>query len=81
MNAFAPGRFLSISETAEILTVSVTQVYNLVHRGELAAIRIGARGPWRIELTVVQAFIDFQYEMARRSALWNESEFADLGTL
>jgi hypothetical protein len=52
-----------------------------VHRGELAAIRIGARGPWRIELTVVQAFIDFQYEMARRSALWNQSEFADLGTL
>ncbi len=81
MNVFAPGRFLTITETAELLAVSVTQVYNLVHRGELAAIRVGLRGPWRIEHSVVQAFIEFQYEMARRRALWNQSEFADLGTL
>lgn len=81
MNAFIPGRFLSISETAELLTVSVTQVYNLVNRGELAAIRVGTRGPWRVEESVVQAFIDFQYEMARRRALWNQSEFVDLGAL
>lgn len=81
MNDFTPGRFLSISETAELLTVSVTQVYNLVHRGELAAIRIGKRGPWRIEVSVVQNFIDDQYEMARRSALWHQSEYADIGVI
>lgn len=81
MNDFTPGRFLSISETAELLTVSVTQVYNLVHRGELAAIRIGKRGPWRIEVSVVQDFIDDQYEMARRSALWHQSEYVDIGVI
>ncbi|MFT6535044.1 MAG: excisionase family DNA binding protein [Alpinimonas sp.] len=81
MNDFTPGRFLSISETAELLTVSVTQVYNLVHRGELIAIRVGTRGPWRIDISVVQAFIDDQYEMARRSALWHQSEFADIGAI
>ncbi len=81
MNDFTPGRFLSISETAELLTVSVTQVYNLVHRGELVAIRIGKRGPWRIDVSVVQAFIDDQYEMARRSALWHQSEYADIGAI
>ena len=81
MNDFTPGRFLSISETAELLTVSVTQVYNLVHRGELAAMRVGKRGPWRIDVSVVQSFIDDQYEMARRRALWHQSEFADSGAL
>lgn len=81
MNDFTPGRFLSISETADLLTVSVTQVYNLVHRGELAAIRIGKRGPWRIEVSVVQAFIDDQYEMVRRSALWHQSEYVDIGVI
>lgn len=81
MNDFIAGRFLSIAETAELLTVSVTQVYNLVHRGELAAIRVGKRGPWRVSPTVLQAFIDDQYEMARRSALWHQSELADIGAL
>lgn len=81
MNDFIPGRFLSISETAELLTVSATQVYNLVHRGELAALRVGKRGPWRVDARVLQTFIDDQYEMARRSALWHQSEYADIGTI
>jgi excisionase family DNA binding protein len=81
MNAFTPGRYLSISETAELLTVSITQVYNLVHRGELAAIRVGDNGPWRVDESVLQSFVDHQYEMARRSALWNQSLFVDVGTI
>lgn len=81
MNDFMPSRFLSISETADLLAVSVTQVYNLVHRGELAAMRVGRRGPWRIDPRVLQAFIDDQYELVQRSALWRQSEFVDIGSL
>jgi len=81
MNDFLPARFLSISETADLLSVSITQVYNLVHRGELAAIRVGKRGPWRVDPRVLQAFIDDQYELVHRSALWRQSEFADTGAL
>ena len=81
MNDFMPPRFLSISETADLLAVSVTQVYNLVHRGELAALRVGKRGPWRVDPRVLQAFIDDQYEMAHRSALWHQSEIVDVGAL
>ena len=81
MNDFMPSRFLSISETADLLAVSVTQVYNLVHRGELAAMRVGKRGPWRIDPRVLQAFIDDQYALVQRSALWRQSEFVDIGAL
>ena len=41
-----PGapRFLTLGEVAEILNTSSAQVYALVRRGELRAIKIGGRG-------------------------------------
>ncbi|CAN5329279.1 helix-turn-helix domain-containing protein [soil metagenome] len=46
-----PGtpRFLTLADVAEILSTSSAQVYAMVRRGELEAIKIGGRGQWRVE--------------------------------
>jgi excisionase family DNA binding protein len=75
------GRFLSVADTAELLSVTVEEAFALVRSGELPAIRVGANGPWRIERSVLEAFIESQYEEARRMSLFNQAEFADLPEL
>jgi excisionase family DNA binding protein len=41
-------RFLTLPDVAEILNTSVAQVYAMVRRGDLQAIKIGGRGQWRV---------------------------------
>mgnify|MGYP002655310064 CR=1 FL=1 len=74
-------RFLSPETTAEILNVSTDDVHDLISRGELLAIRVGSRGPWRIESDHLELFIADQYEHARRSALWEQAELANIPEL
>lgn len=76
-NSDALGRFLTVADTAEVLNISATQAYTLVRSGELPAIRIGARGPWRVERDVLEAYIEAKYEEARRIGLWNQAEYTD----
>ncbi len=54
-------RFLSLPDVADILSISVTQVYALVRRGDLPAIKIGGRGQWRVESTALEAYIADAY--------------------
>lgn len=75
------GRFLTIPDTAELLNVSVKQVYALVHSGELPAIQLGRQGLWRVERTVLDAYIASKYEETRLAALWRQSAYADLPEL
>jgi excisionase family DNA binding protein len=77
----ALGRFLTIADTAEVLNVSVSQTYALVHSGELPAIRVGARGPWRVERDVLESYIQAKYEESRRMSLWNQSDYANVQEL
>lgn len=72
------ARFLTITDTAEVLNISVSQAYTLVRSGELPAIRIGNRGQWRVERDVLESYIDARYEEARRASLWNQSDFANV---
>lgn len=72
------GRFLTIADTAELLSVSARQVYALVHSGELPAIRVGAGGQWRIERSVLEGYIEALYEETRRQGLWRQADFADV---
>ncbi|MEQ1735331.1 MAG: helix-turn-helix domain-containing protein [Rhodoglobus sp.] len=72
------GRFLTLSDTAELLNVSATQVSELVRSGELPAIRVGAHGQWRVERSVLEGYIDGLYEQARRMSLWQQSQFAEV---
>ena len=61
----APPRFLQLADVAEILNTSTAQVYALVRRGELPAIKIGGRGQWRVETSEPEAFIQRSYEQTR----------------
>jgi excisionase family DNA binding protein len=72
------GRFLSVADAAQILEVDSATILGLISTGELPAIRVGDSGPWRIERTQLEFWIDFRLEQTRRSALWNEGEFADV---
>ncbi|MFC9917673.1 helix-turn-helix domain-containing protein [Agromyces binzhouensis] len=72
------GRFLTIADTAEVLAVDVETVHELVISGELPAIRIGDRGPWRVERSQLEVFIEMRYESTRREVAWNEGEFANV---
>ena len=50
-------RFLTLTDVAEVLNTSSAQVYALVRRKELKAIKIGGRGQWRVEASELEAFI------------------------
>jgi excisionase family DNA binding protein len=54
-------RFLLMSDVAEQLNVSMSQVYHMVRSGELPAIKIGGRGQWRIERTKLEEYIERKY--------------------
>ena len=62
-----PGtpRFLTLADVAEVLNTSSAQVYALVRRGDLAAIKIGGRGQWRVEADQLEAYIARMYDEAR----------------
>jgi excisionase family DNA binding protein len=42
------GRFLSLTDVAEVLSLTAAEVMALVRSGELPAIRLGAIGQWRV---------------------------------
>ncbi len=59
-------RFLTLADVAEVLNTSVAQVYALVRRGELPAIKIGGRGQWRVEASKLEEFIDERYRSTQQ---------------
>jgi excisionase family DNA binding protein len=58
-------RFLTLADVAEVLNTSSAQVYALVRRGELPAIKIGGRGQWRVEAARLEEFIAQMYDETR----------------
>ncbi|RYB95095.1 DNA-binding protein [Nocardioides oleivorans] len=54
-------RFLTLTDVAEVLNTSSAQVYALVRRGDLPAIKIGGRGQWRVERVQLEEFIQRMY--------------------
>jgi excisionase family DNA binding protein len=59
-------RFLQLADVAEVLNISGSQVYALVRRGDLRAIKIGGRGQWRVEASELEAYIKRLYDEAER---------------
>jgi excisionase family DNA binding protein len=55
-------RFLQLADVADVLNISVAQVYALVRRGDIKAIKIGGRGQWRVEASELEAFIARSYD-------------------
>lgn len=62
-------RFLTLADVAEVLNVTVRQVYALVRSGELRGIQIGGRGQWRVENDQLEAYIARQYARAEANDL------------
>lgn len=71
----ATPRFLTLADVAEVLNTSSNQVYALVRRGDLKAIKIGGRGQWRIESSALEEFIQEMY--AETQAFVQEHPFAE----
>jgi excisionase family DNA binding protein len=63
-----PGspRFLTLADVADVLNTSSAQVYALVRRGDLPAIKIGGRGQWRVEASKLEEYIQQQYKAAEQ---------------
>ena len=79
VNASAGGpRFLQLADVAEVLNISGAQVYALVRRGELPAIKIGGRGQWRVERVQLEEFIQRMY--AETKTFVDQHPFVDAET-
>lgn len=70
-------RFLTLEQVAEELSTSAAQIYALVRRGELAAIRLGGRGQWRVERSKLEDFITQLYTDTQRYVRDNPLTSAD----
>lgn len=55
-------RFLQLADVADVLNISGSQVYALVRRGDIRAVKIGGRGQWRVEATELEAYIGRLYD-------------------
>lgn len=73
----ASPRFLTLEQVAEELNTSVAQIYALVRRGELPAIRLGGRGQWRVERAKLEEFIAALYVQAQSYVQENPLNAAD----
>ena len=71
-------RFLTLTDVAEVLNTSSAQVYALVRRGDLPAIKIGGRGQWRVESTQLEEYIERMYDETRTFV--EEHPYEDSGT-
>ncbi len=54
-------RFLRLAEVAEILDVSMSQVYALVRGGDIESVKIGGRGQYRVERVKLEDYIQRAY--------------------
>lgn len=58
-------RFLTLTDVAETLNVSLSQVKALVRTGELPGIKVGGRGTWRVEAAALEEYIQRMYSETR----------------
>lgn len=68
-------RFMTLADVAEVLSISVSQVYALVRSEQLRAIKIGGRGQWRVERDQLEDYIKRMYQQT--SEFIAEHPFAD----
>lgn len=59
------GRFLTLNDVANELSMSWSQAYALVRSGDLPAVKLGGRGQWRIETQTFEAWIARKYSETR----------------
>lgn len=60
-------RFLTLTDVAETLNVSMAQTKALVRSGDLPAIKVGGRGAWRVERSELENYIQRMYAQTKAS--------------
>lgn len=74
-------RFLAPAQVAELLSIEVAEVIDLVYAGRLRGSKLGSPARWRIEEASLGEYLAEQSEEARRMALWrqaNEASFPEV---
>ena len=56
-----PDRFLPLAAVRARLGVGVVAALDLARSGELPAVQVGGRGVWRVEATVLEAWVVQRY--------------------
>ena len=72
----ATQRFLAPAQVAELLSIGVDEVIELVYAGRLRGTKLGAPARWRVEESSLSEYLAEQSEEARRMALWREANEA-----
>lgn len=72
-------RFLTLTDVAETLNISMAQAKALVRTGDLPGIKIGGRGVWRVEASQMEAYIERMYQQTRESLRSESSSIDDQG--
>ncbi|WP_296196247.1 helix-turn-helix domain-containing protein [uncultured Microbacterium sp.] len=76
-----PARYLAPAQVAELLSISVDEVMELVREGRVRGARLGSPARWRIEEASVAGYVDDQVEEARLMHLWEQSQAASVDDL
>ena len=69
-------RYLAPAQVAELLSIEVDEVVELVIEGRLRGAQLGSPARWRIEADSLEDYVTEQTELARRMALWRQSQNA-----
>ncbi len=56
------ARFLTPEEAADELNTSQAQIYALIRRKQLLAIKVGGRGQWRFERCKLEEWVERTYD-------------------
>jgi prophage regulatory protein len=67
-------RFLTLTDVAEELQISMAQARAIVRSGELPAIQIGGRGQWRVEQVKLDEYIEDLYAQQAAKAQARRTE-------
>ncbi|MDF2561634.1 MAG: hypothetical protein K0R99_3080 [Microbacterium sp.] len=69
-------RFLAPAQVAELLSIRVNEVIDLLHEGRLRGAQLGSPPRWRVEESSLEGYLAEESENARRMALWRQSQVA-----
>lgn len=70
------SRFLAPAQVAELLSIGVDEVVELLHEGRLRGAQLGSPPRWRVEESSLEDYLAEESEIARRMALWRQSQVA-----
>lgn len=69
-------QYLAPAQVAELLQLSVDEVIELVQEGRLRGAQLGSPARWRVDESSLGEYLAEQSEIARRMALWRQSQTA-----